>query len=49
MVFIQKNKCEWIIEDGTSLAKANPAFPMIVLGFLGIPFEYQGHLDTFPS
>jgi hypothetical protein len=24
-------------------------FPTIVLGFFGIPFEYQRHLDTFPS
>jgi hypothetical protein len=49
MIFIQKDKCEWIIEDGTGLVKANTVFPTIVLGFFGIPFEYQRHLDTFPS
>jgi len=38
-----------LIEDGTSLVKANTVFSMIVLGFLGVPFKYQGHQDTFPS
>jgi len=37
------------IEDGTSLVKANSVFLVIILGFLGIPFKYQGHLYTFPS
>ncbi len=41
MIFIQEDKCKWIIKDGTGLVKANTVFPVVVLGFLGVPFEYQ--------
>jgi hypothetical protein len=49
MIFIQKNKSEWIIEDCTGLVKTDSVLPLVVSGFLGVPFEYQGHLDTLPS
>lgn len=48
MIFIQENKSEWIVEDCTSLVKADSVLPLVVSGFLSVPFEYQGHLYTLP-
>src|SRR5579871_4218859 len=49
MIFVEKYKREWVIEDCTSLIETDAVFPLVVLGLLGVPFEYQRHLNTFPS
>ena len=47
-LIVNKDCCKRIIEDSASLIKAHPVFSKISVGLLGVLFEYQRHLDTFP-